>query len=85
MQNRYSISNIKTALATEIAAALNSTFFTIEIEISELNVDNTYSVKGSFKDVAFLSNIARRKGKFEAKLDENLKIVNLKITEDQQQ
>jgi hypothetical protein len=32
----------------------------------------------------FLSPIIKRKGKIEAQLDENLKIVTLKITEDQQ-
>ena len=75
---------IKNALKSEITEALNETYMSIEIEISEVNINDAYSVKGSFKVVPFLSQTIKRKGKFETKLDENLKIVTLKITEDQQ-
>ena len=70
MQTKHELYQIKNALKKEI---------------SEINVNDAYSVKGSFKVVPFLSATAKRKGKFETKLDENLKIVTLKITEDQQQ
>jgi hypothetical protein len=83
MQNRQSIYNVKNALVTEIAAALNVSSIALEIEISEVNTDDTYSVTGSFKVVTFWSsNIPTKRGKFTAILDENLKIINLKITEE---
>ena len=84
MQAKHGILEIKNALKREIAEALNETWLTIEIEISEMNINDAYSVKGTFKIVTFLSATVKRKGKFESNLDENLKIVCLKITEDQQ-
>ena len=84
MQTKHAMYEIKNALKTEIREALNETYMSIEIEISEMNVNDVYSVKGSFKVLPFLSQTITRKGKFETKLDENLKIVTLKITEDQQ-
>ena len=85
MQTKRELYEIKNALKKEISEALNETYTSTDIEISEINVNDAYSVKGSFKVVPFLSATAKRKGKFETKLDENLKIVTLKITEDQQQ
>ena len=75
---------IKSALKREISEALNESYSSIEMEFSEVNINDAYSVKGSFKVVPFLSQTIERKGKIEAKLDDNLKIVTLKITEDQQ-
>lgn len=85
MQTKHEIFQIKNALKKEISEALNEGYMSAEIEISEMDVNGTYSVKGSFKVVPFLSQAVKRKGKFETKLDENLKIVTLKITEDEQQ
>jgi len=85
MQTRHELYEIKSALRKEISEALNETYMSAEIEIFEINVNDTYSIKGSFKVTPFLSQTVKRKGKFETKLDENLKIVTLKITEDQQQ
>ena len=84
MQTKYDLSEVKFALKKEISEALNEGVLGAEIEISEMKVNGTYSVKGSFKVVQFLSQTVKRKCKFETTLDENLKIVNLKITEDQQ-
>ena len=84
MQTKHAMYEIKNALKTEISEALNETYMSIEIEISEMNANDAYSVKGSFKVVSFLAPVSKRKGKIEAKLDDNLKIVTLKITEDQQ-
>ena len=84
MQTKQGIYDIKNALKKEISEALNETYSSIEIEFSEVNINDTYSVKGSFKVVPFLASVSKRKGKIEAKLDDNLKIVTLKITEDQQ-
>jgi len=82
MQTKRSMYEIKNGLQQEISAALNESY--VELEITEMNTDdNIYEVKGKFKVKPFLSETVKRKGKFEAKLDENLKIVNLKITEDQ--
>ena len=85
MQTKRELYEIKNALKKEISEALNETYTSTDIEISEINVNDAYSVKGSFKVVPFLSPTVKRTGKFETKLDENLKIVTLKITEDQQQ
>jgi hypothetical protein len=85
MQTKHELYEIKNTLKKEISEALNEAYMSAEIEISEINANDTYSVKGSFKVVPFLSQTVKRKGKFETKLDENLKIVTLKITEDQQQ
>jgi hypothetical protein len=74
---------IRNVLQQELSAALNE--FGLEIEISEMNTNDYYDVKGKFKVTPFLSQAVKRKGKFETTLDENLKIVTLKITEDQQQ
>jgi len=82
MQNRQSIYNVKNALLTEIASALNVSSFALEIEIFEVNTDDTYSVKGGFKVVTIWSSVPIKRGKFEAILDENLKIINLKITDE---
>ena len=84
MQAKQGVYEIKNALKKEISEALNEAYSTIEIEFSEVNINDAYSVKGSFKVVPFLSPTIKRKGKIEAKLDDNLKIVTLKITEDQQ-
>ena len=84
MQPKRELYEIKNALRKEISEALNEAYLSAEIEISEINANDAYSVKGSFKVVPFLSQTVKRKGKFETKLDENLKIVTLKITEDQQ-
>ena len=84
MQTKHGMYEIKNALKNEINEALNTTYMSIEIEISEMDVNDTYSIKGAFKVVPFLSTTIKRKGKFESKLDENLKIVSLKITDDPQ-
>ncbi|MCJ7763013.1 hypothetical protein MUP38_06130 [Candidatus Bathyarchaeota archaeon] len=82
MQTKHELSEIRYALQKAISEALNEVYFTAEIEIHEINVNENYSVKGAFKFVPFLSQTIKREGKFETKLDENLKIVTLKITED---
>ena len=84
MQTKHELYQIKNALKKEISEALNEAEISADVEISEINANDAYSVKGSFKVIPFLSQTAKRKGKFETKLDENLNIVTLKITEDQQ-
>jgi len=84
MQTKHELSEIKYALQKAISEALNEAYMTAEIEIHEMTANDNYSIKGAFKFISFLSQTVKRKGKFETKLDENLKIVNLKITEDQQ-
>jgi hypothetical protein len=74
---------IRNVLQQEITAALNEPY--TEIEISEMTANDNYEVKGKFKVTPFLSQAVKRKGKFETTLDGNLKIVTLKITEEQQQ
>jgi hypothetical protein len=76
---------IRDALRREISEALHEPYTTLNIEISEMNTNGTYSVKGTFKVTPFLSTTIKRKGNFEAKLDEDLKIKNLKITEEAKQ
>jgi len=74
---------IREALQKEIAGALNEPYPILDVEIPEIDVkEGTYSIKGAFKVTPLLSSIAKRKGKFEAKLDEDLKIISLKITEE---
>jgi len=82
MKARHSTYDIRNTLEKEISAALNEFLLTLNIEISEINTDGTYSIKGIFKVVPFLWPTPKKKGKFEAKLDEDLKIINLKITEE---
>ena len=84
MQTKHELSEIKYALQKAISEALNEAYMTAEIEIHEMTANDNYSIKGAFKFISFLSQTVKRKGKFETTLDENLKIVNLKITEDQQ-
>lgn len=84
MQTKHELSEIKYALQKAISEALNEAYMTAEIEIYEMAVNQNYSVKGAFRFVTFLSQTVKRKGKFETTLDENLKIVTMKITEDQQ-
>jgi len=82
MKARHSTYDIRNILEKEISAALNESLIALNIEISEINTDETYSIKGIFKVIPFLWATIKRKGKFEAKLDEDLKIINLKITEE---
>jgi hypothetical protein len=82
MKARHSTYDIRNTLEKEISAALNESYISLNIEISELNTDETYSIKGIFKVIPFLWTTIKRKGTFEAKLDEDLKIINLKITEE---
>jgi hypothetical protein len=84
MQTKHELPAIKYVLQKAISEALNESIFTAEIEIHEMTANDNYSIKGAFKFASFLSQTIKRKGKFETKLDENLKIANLKITEDQQ-
>lgn len=85
MQTKHGLSEIRYAMQKGISEALNEPYMTAEIEIHEATANQAYSVKGSYKFVSFLSQTIKRKGKFEANLNENLIIVSLKITEDQQQ
>jgi hypothetical protein len=79
MKAKHSTYDLRNTLEKEISVLLNE--FPI-VEISEINIDETYSIKGIFKVTPFLSTTIKRRGKFEAKLDEDLKIINLKITEE---
>jgi len=82
MKAKHSTYDIRNILEREISAALNESPMALNIEISEINTDETYSIKGIFKVIPFLWATPKKKGKFEAKLDEDLKIINLKITEE---
>jgi len=74
---------VREALTAAIAESLNEGFYGTHIEISELNTQGEIrSVYGSFR-IAYLFDIdPRRKGKFEAQLDKNLNVINLKIQEE---
>jgi hypothetical protein len=74
---------VREALTVAIAESLNEGFYGTYIEISELNTQGEIrSVSGSFR-IAYLFDVtSRRKGKFEAKLDKNLNVINLKIQEE---
>lgn len=85
MKTQRSIYEIRNTLQTNISAALNASYTSLNIEISELNTDGTYSIKGTFKITPFLQSTIKRKGTFDAKLDEDLKIISLKITEETSQ
>jgi len=78
-----STSEIRYALVREIAEALNESYYGTYVEIKEKTLEGkTYSVKGTFKIVPLLSRMVKRKGSFEAKLDDNLRVINLQIKED---
>ena len=80
-----SLYNIRSALERAISTALNESYVSVTIEMPELGTEGEiYSVKGTLKVITWFSNIVKRKGKFEAKLDKNLKIISLKITEETQ-
>jgi hypothetical protein len=81
-----SMYEIRAALKTEIAGALNESLLTLDVEVHEKDVkEGTYFVKGVFKVTPLFSITPRRRGKFEAKLDDNLKIISLNITEEEKQ
>lgn len=83
MKARHSTHEIRDVLRTEISGALNEPYLTLDAEIPEIDTkEGIYSIKGAFKVTPLFSVTARRKGKFEAKLDEDLKIISLKITEE---
>lgn len=83
MKARHSMYRIRNASRTAIAGALNEPLLILDAEIHEIDVEEgIYSIKGAFKVTPLLSSTARRKGKFEAKLDEDLEILSLKITEE---
>lgn len=83
MKDKHSMYEIREALQKEISGALNEPSIILDVEIPEVNMEGEiYSVKGAFRVTPFFSAVTRRKGKFEAKLDEDLKIISLKITED---
>ena len=83
MRTIHSLNEIRYALETEIAGALSESFFSTRVEISETSSEEeVYSVKGTFKVIPFLSSVVKRKGKFDAKLDQNLRILSIKLTED---
>jgi len=78
-----SMYEIRQVLEREISEALNEPYLALGVEISEINVtEGTYSIKGTFKVTPLFSSIARRRGNFETKLGEDLKIISLKITEE---
>lgn len=82
----HSSNAIRHALEWEIAGALDESYYVTHVEIKEKNMEGkTYLVKGTFKIIPFLSSAVKRKGSFEAKLDENLKVLSFQITEDSQQ
>jgi len=73
---------VRQALEAAIAESLNETFFSTRVEISELSMQGEIrSISGSFRISLFDVN-PRRRGKFEAKLDKNLNVINLKIQEE---
>ena len=80
-----SLYTIKDALRRAISTALDESYVNVLVEMPELNIEGEiYSVKGTLRVVPWFSYIVKRKGKFEAKLDKNSKIVSLKITEETQ-
>lgn len=84
MKAKRSIYEIRYALQPEIAGALNEISTILNVEIHEINKEEeTYSIKGTFKVTPLFSTMVKRKGKFEAKLDEDLRIISLKITEEE--
>ncbi|MEM2971742.1 MAG: hypothetical protein QW270_04895 [Candidatus Bathyarchaeia archaeon] len=85
MKAKYSMYDIREALRKEIAGALDESWLILDVEIPELKVkEGTYFVKGVFKVTPLFSATPRRKGKFEAKLNEDLKIISWKILKETQ-
>lgn len=83
MTTRHSLYEVRDAVRTEISEALDESLVGVRVEVMEVNAEEeTCSVKGTFKVTPILSTIVKRRGKFEAKLDESLKIISLKITEE---
>jgi len=79
----FDVYRIRNALERAISEALNVSIISVQVEMPELNTEGeVYSVKGTLKVVPWLSDIVKRRGKFEAKLDKDLKIISLKITEE---
>lgn len=79
----YLVAKISNVLAREISAALGEPYVITRVEIFDVNREGeTYSVVGTFKVTPLLSYYPRRKGKFNSKLDSNLKVVSLKIQEE---
>lgn len=86
MKSIRSMYEIRAALEREIAEALNESLLTLSVEIYEKDVkEGTHFVKGVFKVTPLFSITPKRRGKFEAKLDDNLKIISLNITEEEKQ
>ena len=80
MKTRHSMSEIRSVLETEIAGALNVAYFITHVEIPEIDSSNQgYFAKGSFRVTPLFET---RTGSFEAKLDENLNLLSLKIKEE---
>jgi hypothetical protein len=74
---------IRDALRKEISEALNEPYSIFDIKILEIDAkEGTYIIKGIFKATPLFSSVTKRGGKFEAELDEDLKIISLKITEE---
>ena len=79
----YVIPKIKNVLEREIAAALGQSYMITQVEILDMNMEGeSYSVNGSYKVLPLLAYSPIRKGKFNTKLDMNLKVVSLKIQEE---
>jgi len=78
-----SLCTIKDALRRAISTALDESYLNVIVEMPELGMEaENYSIKGTFRVTYSLFATVKRKGKFEAKLDKDLKIINLKITEE---
>jgi len=79
MTTLHPSASIRHALEGEIAGMLGESVLSIFVDITERDFDGkVYSVKGAFKVSPFF---LKMEGKFDAKLDENLKVITLRITE----
>lgn len=80
-----SIYTIKDALQRAISTALDEPYLIVTVEMPELHMEKEpYSVNGTFRVTPLFFRIPRRKGRFEARLDKELKIISLRITEETQ-
>jgi len=77
------VMRIRDILEREIAAALGESSIITNVNLSEVETEQeAYSVIGTFRVTPLFSYSPTRKGKFNSKLDKNLKLLSLKIQEE---
>lgn len=74
---------VRTALENAIAVSLYEVSWITKVQILEFSTQGgTHSVSGTFTVTPWLSYTARRKGRFDSRVDKDLNIISLKIQEE---